>query len=195
MAQSSGLRLRVWGRVFEGFLGGKASRMRCAWQGCIGSKSEGEEGGEVNAQQRMPADMRARVDAKHAELNPTWRNWDRYETGPVRVIHVADREAPPDIHRPSVERLRAIGRITQERGKVAPVNPDPIAEMTCSEREYGQAPCLHCKQPFTKTGPSHHACSVECRKEIRNAYQRAYMKTLSPEKRDAARGRRKKATS
>ena len=165
-----------------------------AWQGCIRSKGEGEEG-EVNAQQRMMTDMRARVDAKHAELNPTWRNWDRYETGPVRVIHVADREAPPDIHRPSVERLRAIGRITQERGKSAPVNPDPIAEMTCGEREYGQAPCLHCKQPFTKTGPSHHACSADCRKQIRNAYQRAYMKTLSPEKRDAARGRRKKATS
>ena len=164
-----------------------------AWQGCIGSKSEGEEG-EVNAQQRMLPDMRARVDAKHAELNPTWRNWDRYETGPVRVIHVADREAPPDIHRPSVERLRAIGRITQERGKSAPVNPDLIAEMTCGERGYGPADCLNCKKPFTKTGPSHHACSAECRKEIRNAYQRAYMKTLSPEKREAARGRRKKAT-
>ena len=195
MAESSALRLRVWGRVFEGFLGGKASCMRCAWQGCVRSKSEGKEGRKVNAQQRMPADMRARVDAKHAELSPTWRNWDRYETGPVRVIHVADREAPPDIHRPSVERLRAIGRITQERGKSAPVNPDPIAEMTCGERGYGPANCLNCKQPFTKTGPSHHACSVECRKAIRNAYQRAYMKTLSPEKREAARGRRKKSKS
>jgi hypothetical protein len=143
----------------------------------------------------MPPDMRARVDAKHAELNPTWRNWDYYGMAPVRVIHVADREAPPDIHRPSVERLRAIGRITQERGKVAPVNPDPIAEMTCGEREYGQAPCLHCKQPFTKTGPSHHACSTACRKQIRNAYQRAYMKTLSPEKREAARGRRKRTVT
>ena len=192
------MRLRVWGRVFEGQLGGKAARMCGAWQGCIRSKGEGEEG-EVNARKRinelramMPPDMRARVDAKHAELNPTWRNWDRYEMAPVRVIHAADREAPPDIHRPSVERLRAIGRITQERGKSAPVNPDPIAEMTCGERGYGPANCLNCKQSFTKTGPSHHACSVECRKAIRNAYQRAYMKTLSPEKREAARGRRKK---
>ncbi len=160
----------------------------------------------TSAQQRvyelramLPPGMRERVEAVHAELNPGWINWtERGKTAQGRSIPVAEREAPPDIHRPSVARLREIGRITQERGKVAPVvpvpaNPDPISEMTCGEREYGQADCLHCKKQFTKTGPSHHACSPECRKQIRNAYQRNYMKTLSPEKRAAARGKRKRA--
>ena len=136
----------------------------------------------------------------HAELNPTWRNWTERGcyTAPGSSLAVTDREAPPDINRPSVERLRAIGRITQERGKVAPVvpvNPDPIAEMTCGEKNWGQAQCLHCKGTFTKTGPSHHACSPACRKQIRNAYQRAYMKTLTPEQRAKARGKRKRGAA
>lgn len=148
---------------------------------------------------RLDEDMQNWVLAMHAKLNPNWVPWlergCRTQPGRCVPVPAAEVEAPPDILKPAIRRIREIGRITQIKGFSAPVNPDPISEMTCGGKQWGNGVCRNCGATFAKSGSTHRDCSPKCRKIMRNAYQREYMKTLSPEKRNEVRGKRKKATA
>ena len=139
----------------------------------------------------IPEYMKESVAAWQAEMQ--WPDLDeRFSyAGTVRTIPIpaVPVEAPPDIEILGVRRIRAIGRIPTAPGE--PRKPNEAGDAPPA-KDWGNGVCRNCGATFAKTGSSHQDCTVKCRRESRNAYMRAYIKTLTPEQRAKARGKRKK---
>ena len=98
----------------------------------------------MNAQQIMPSDMRARVDAQHRALNENWRPLeDRFcYVAQERPVSGRATEAPPE-----------------------PVIRNSIAEH-CNRKTFGEKSCLKCHQPFLAMAATQLVCGRnECRKK------------------------------
>ena len=162
--------MRVRRGVSEGFMGGKVARMCGAWQGCIRSKGEGKEG-EVNAQ-------------KIGYKLPSWVDFESLAI------------ARKGIESAWETRANAVVVVRVEVDVIA-ASPRQAAttycKVACGDRQYKVITCADCKASVHAEGSRQTLCKP-CGKKRKLIYQAKWKAKLSPEKREAARGRRKKAT-
>ena len=143
-----------------------------AWQGCIRSKGEGEEGGEVNAQ-------------KIGYKLPSWVDFESLAIARKGIESAWETRAN------AVVVVRVDVDVIAASPKQAATT---YCKVACGDRQYKVITCADCKTSVHAEGSRQTLCKP-CGKKRKLIYQAKWKAKLSPEKREAARGRRKKAKS
>lgn len=118
------------------------------------------------------------IDQAKSEL-AHWPDWETRGQQPVA------REVAPEVFAAAIlacappekaaRPTHRIGAITQVRGLSPPVKPDPIAELTSGERDYGVGHCEFCKEAFTKRCANAGNCGRQaCRSKQRSHHSTGY---------------------